>query len=344
MVHTPLDNIDDKAISDDPVLLMCSPDYYEIRPPHPEAGFCNDFVVQGYKEYSANPVVFRKQAQKQWKALCAIFKAAGVEVVEIEPNEKSTGQVFTADPSLSIVSKNENNGTLSAVTILSRFSNEERQTEVEDTANFFEKKTADRPLVQSHYRFEGTGDNVYDSFRDVFWSGYVVNPSRKTASSGRSDLRAHKALSALTGVDVISLAVKRPFFHIDTAMAPLSKGHIVCFEDGMQPEAFKKLKAEAFDRFGLCSDDYLIPVSSDDAKKYGCNLVSFGDLVVMPDCSASLKGAISRAGYEVVTTDMSRFIYCGGAIHCVVNNINQRRIVGGTALAHGYSRKDALHL
>ena len=59
---------------------------------------------------------------------------------------------------------------------------------------------------------EGSGDNLYDCYRDCFWSGYSSKLSPEGTSSGRSSLYAHKRLEEHTGVSIKSLEVIKPFF------------------------------------------------------------------------------------------------------------------------------------
>jgi len=323
--------------SDDPVLLMCPPDFYSIEEPDLQKGAANDFEVEGYKEYSRDPKGFRREACEQHANLQKILQDVGVKTINIDPVDGMPNLVFTADPTLSLVTRGWDLPA-KAMTILSHFSNENRQEEVAVNAQHLEKIAPTRAVVRAYHRTEGTGDNLYDAYRDIFWSGYAPNPSRTTASSGRSDVRAHATLSAITGVEVVSLAVKKPFFHVDTSVAFLSKGHVVCYEDGLQPEAYKSLMSNALDRFNLPQDEYLIRVSKEDAYRYACNLLCFDDVIVMPSCSDELQDKFRQAGYEVLTSDISRFISAGGAMHCLTNNVNQRRIVGGLAKHNGHSR------
>lgn len=329
--------------TNDPILLMSSPDFYAIREPDAYTGSANDFEVFGYREQQKDPKSFREAAIKQWLDLRRVFNALGVKTIDIEPVEDMPDIVFTADPSLSLVIPKMEalNADPRVITMFSRFSNEERQEEVRLNMDLIERQFPDRALVHSHFRTEGTGDNVYDSFRDVFWSGFTENVGRMNAASGRSDIRAHKTLTDLTGVPVNSMAVKKPFFHIDTSMAPLTNGHIICFKDGMQPEAYDTLLREGFDRYGMPRDEYLIEVSAADAEIYACNLRCVGDTIIMPRCSNDLKDRLMSKGYDVITLDMSQFVYAGGAMHCLTNNLNERRIVGGTCVKKGFERLPA---
>lgn len=269
-----------------------------------------------------------------------IFKAAGAQILEIEPRPEMPDLVFTADPSLSLSAlPNGTGGAFTALTLLSRFSNEERQEEVGVSHDFFQKNIPGRKIVNSTHRIEGSGDNIYDPFRDVYWSGYNPrNASREMASFGRSDIQAHGILQALTGVEVNSLAVKKPFYHVDLSVGPLNRGHILHYEGGLLPDGNRRLMSEAFDRFGLSRDEYLIPVSREDAERAACNIRCIGNLVVMPSCSDELQERIRSKGYEVAPTPMYAFFSAGGAVHCTTNEIDQPRIPGGYARRLGFER------
>ena len=319
-----------------PILLMADPEFFSVEKPYEDGHApANDFSIEGYKEYAKNPEAFVAKASEQWLKLKDIFNQLSVKTVVMKSDPKNPVQVFTADPSLTFKTEQ---GQL--MTIFSHFSNENRQTEVDDQAAFFETKKSGHTLINAHFRTEGTGDNVYDTFRDLFWSGYTNTPGREGSTSGRSDQRAHKALSYVTGVEVISLEVKKPFFHIDTSLAPLPSGHIVCYRGGMSAADFEKMQKNAFDRYGLSRNEYLIEVSESDAVKLACNLRCVGDTIVMPECSQELKNKLTEIGYKVITTDLSQLIHTGGAVHCLTNNINETRVPGGYARKLGL--KDAI--
>lgn len=310
-----------------PVILMCPPDHYKIIPPDPQHGHANDFAEDGYRLYLQDPNDFLKNAMRQWDSLRHAFEAAGARVVLVDPDPQAEDAVFTADPTLSLVLGNN----LKPVTILSKFSNEPRQREVQMSLAKILEFSSDRDVTDAPYHSEGTGDNVYDPFRDCFWSGHVNEPGRKNASSGRSDIRSHDLLSKITGVPVISMGVVRPYFHIDTSMAPLPGGEIVVYKDGMTQEAYQNILDKGMKPFGLNPDQYIIPVSKEDALRYACNLRTIGNTVVIPECSPELQKRISDRGYTVVTAPLTYFMATGGAPHCLGNNLNETRIVNGYA-------------
>lgn len=310
--------------------LMAEPDFLAIEKPFDDGHApANEFSIQGYEEYSKDPEAFVAKAKKQWTTLKDTFNAIGAKTIVLKSDPSNPDQAFTADPSVSL---KQADGSL--VTLFSKFSNEQRQAEVAAHEDLLEQENG-RTLADSHFHMEGVGDNVYDPYRDVFWSGFTQTPGREGADTGRTDKRSHDALSALTGVKVISLETQKPFFHIDTALAPLPSGHVLCFKGGMTDAAYEKMQQEAFDKFGLSRKDYLIDVSAEDAAGLACNLRYVDSTVVMAKCSQPLQNKLKSIGYDVITVDVSQFIHAGGAVHCLSNPINEPRVPGGYAKKPG---------
>lgn len=307
----------------DPVLLMCPPEHYRIREPHPSAGHANDQSHEGFRVYQRDPAGFLNRSMKKWEALRTILeRELGATIRTTDPVPGLDDQVFAADASISLVRRDEEGG---AVSLLSRFTYDERQPEAEIHAAHLRAFDPARDIRTADFNIEGCGDNVYDALRDVFWSGCTRSPARARAGEGRSDARAHAQLAEFTGVEVIGLEVRRPFFHLDTTVAVLPHGHVLCGADGLTPAARSTLISRAFEPFGLDPDEYLINVSREDAERYACNVVTRDDVVVLPTVSDELLTALASKGYRPIPTDLTEFIHSGGGPHCLVNQINEPR-------------------
>ncbi len=303
-----------------PVFLMCPPEHYAIAP-HPVSGHANEMAVEGERVYRRDPAGFRRTAMRKWEVFRdTLVRELGAEIVEVAPRAGLKDQVFAADASISLVADDD-----AGVGLLSRFTYEERQAEVAAHAEVLRSYAPGRVLAHAERNIEGCGDNVYDPVRDVYWSGCTEAPTRADAGAGRSDQRAHDQLAAVTGVEVVSLLVRKPFFHIDTAVAILPRGHIMCCPDGLSERAFETLRERAFAPFGLSEEEHLIRVSRADAERYACNVVARDDRVVLPYASDELKGELKRRGYDAVVVDLREFILSGGGPHCLTNQLNERR-------------------
>lgn len=312
------------------VLLVARPTHYEIPPPDADGHHANVFAIEGYRQFVANPKGFVKKAVAQWDSLCldTFSERLGVPL-HVMPGKKGEADlVFTADASISM-----NDGIHGPVTIYSHFQNTQRQKETGLHQAFMQEAMPERyknsTAASSYNKLEGTGDNVYDPYRDIYWCGYIQETAHQHAKNGRSNKESHALLTQMTGIETVSLAVDNGFFHIDTSLGFLSRGHVVAWPGGMTPAAYEQFKHNAFTRFGLDPKEYLIECSREDAEKYACNLRCIGNTAVMSECSSALQDKLRSKGYEVLTHDMSAFIASGGSIHCVTNNLNETRIPGG---------------
>ncbi len=321
------------AHDDTPVYLMCPPEHYAIDA-HQTAGPANDMSIEGARVYASDPAAFRERAMRKWERFRAVLeKELGASIIELRAGDGLSDQVFAADGSISLTRADG-----SSAALLSRFTYEERQAEVAAHAEALRAFDPSRELHEAAFNIEGCGDNVYDPCRDVFWSGCTPAPTRAEAGCGRSDARAHAQLEQLTGAEVVGLEVRRPFFHLDTAVAILPGGHVMCCADGLSGAAFETLRARAFEPFGFTEDEHLIRVTRADAERYACNIVTRGDRVVLPNVSDELLDRLRACGYEPITVDLVEFILSGGGPHCLTNRVNERRVVASASASSGLRR------
>lgn len=299
------------------VFLMCPPDYFELTAPDPDDGFANDMIAKSYERFAQDPEVFRQKATTQWVAFEQLVEQKlGAQIVLLKPETQLQDQCFTADASLSY-----RDATGTDITLISTMTHPLRTKETDLHRHKIKELFPERVLKTNPLPSEGSGDNLYDPYRDLFWSGFVTSPSSHRPAEGRSDKRAHDFLSVETGIDVVSLEVKRPFFHIDTTLAALPQGHLLYYPGGFTQEAFATLIKKGIEDVKLDPDEYLIEVTEEEALLYACNLIYLGNKVVMTTCGDRLPNILTQKGYEVFTTDLSCFIQAGGGPHCLTNNL-----------------------
>lgn len=318
-----------KAYTDKPHFLVGSADYFAPAGPDHNGRFNNVMEKNGYELYQRDPQGFTALRDEQHARFFSVFSKFA-RLNQLPAQKRSPELVYAADGSLSIHDRSSNQ----LITVFSRFTNPYRGGEIAAHIWHYGQEMdgqahPNRSFYQSQWAFEGNGDCFYDPYRDVFWAGFHPRPSARTAQTGRSDLRAHKQLHEKTGVDVVSLRNRKPFYHLDTAMAPLSLGHMmVCF-DGIHKSYRASFMKAAFQDFGLNPKDYLIEVSRADADKFACNLRCIDRHIIMPDCSVELQDTLKSKGYDVMTVSMSAFIAGGGAVHCLTNPTAEARWRGG---------------
>jgi N-dimethylarginine dimethylaminohydrolase len=315
--------------------MMCEPTNYGIASPDPQKGFANKFQEQGWKEYKKDPQGFVNAALDEWHAIKETIETKAnvvlLPTMENTDTKKYYDQVFTADASVTMVTNDR------YITLLSKFTNTERKAEIALHTEFLLSHHNDNGLCAEQYIYyspmniEGTGDNIYDAYRDLIWSGYTDNTNRENAWQGRTNQEAHKYLSYVMDTPVVSVKTQNGFFHVDTSMLILPRGEIVLNPDGVTRQFWQNFEKSAFRNFGLKSEEKAIIVNRADAEKYACNSLYVGDntILVERETSKDFKEQLKSKGYDLVELSAEHFRYSGGAFHCVTNPIEEKKVPGG---------------
>jgi N-dimethylarginine dimethylaminohydrolase len=312
-----------------PLFLMCPPEHFAIS--YNSNKFAESMGLRAWRE---NPLGVRLRAREQWNALRATLEGLGAAVLVMPAALDLPDQIFTADATQSYALRQpsgENGGSMTwrRVVVLSRFVSDFRAGEVAAQRDFIKNRLGESvEFIAVEGTLEGTGDNVYDPFRDVIWSGHGL----------RSLPQTHIRLAEATGIEVVALQVKSPFFHIDTTLAPLPRGHLLCYPGGLQPDALARLKRRGLEDFSLPERDFFIETTDEEALAFACNIVCVGDDIVMPRCGKRLPGLLEQRGYRVHPVDVDATILAGGGPHCLTNNLNLTRIPGGLARTEGLAQ------
>ena len=246
--------------------------------------------------YEINPWMSLKRqanharAVAQWNRLYELLtRQLGVRVKLLPPRSGVPDLVFTA-----------NAGLLNGQTLIrSNFRHPERQREEPVIERYFTRAGYRVVRLSSRYDFEGEGD--------ALWVGRTLLFGFRF----RSDEPAHEELSALlmTRVLPVELADRR-FYHLDTCFCPLSGTTALWFP-------------KAFDRYGRKVIENLVPdlisVSESDAKRFVCNAIAVGKVVVMQaGGSTPLRRKLSHHGFRLYPVDLSEFLKAGGSAKCLV--------------------------
>jgi N-dimethylarginine dimethylaminohydrolase len=315
-----------------PVVIMCPPTYLELKELKEGEKHANAKSEMFYDEYRRDPGGFRVKADRDWSQLVDLYKKWGINVIEMPPSEGLVSQVYTADPAFTLL--DTKNSTLNVVK--SKLTNQSRPGEVEPFASTIQSLSEDGQILdgitikfhQAVHNFEGTGDCYFDAARNMVFAGYTVESD--DPSEGRSSLDAHAEVERLTNIEVVSLEVQRPCFHIDTCLTPLPSGHMLIYKPGMTDDAYNKLVQKAFIERDLNPDEYIIHVSENDGlNNFVTNLLCFGNKVALPQFGDKLADGtqvdyvdpklikrLEEIGYEVTVVNVPQLIKLGGAMHC----------------------------
>lgn len=146
--------------------------------------------------------------------------------------------------------------------------------------------------------FEGEGDVLFCG--DDLFAGYRF----------RSELEAHRLLGELLGMPIRSLELADPwFYHLDTCLLPLRAGQAAYYSEAFSPASQRLLKETIPD---------LIPVISEEARRFACNALRIGDAIVMNTGCGFLASALTEAGYRVFEVETTEFLKAGGGPKCLV--------------------------
>ncbi len=313
-----------------PIFMMCEPNYFDPRSiARPEQ---ENIKLDPENDNHFDAI----KAHEQHRVLRQAYLDMGCSIILNKGECSLIDGVYKADPSISNMTVTTSpKGKITSAhfdTVLSKFSLIRRSPEVIQQLGdikFLQHILAERFQVSASscvmsalVHGEGTGDNVYDPYRDVFWCGNKPKTNGYSVSHGRSDPKFHEILAqTFSAIErTRSLEVDNGHFHIDTSLSPLPKGDVIIYRGGITPNAFENLKNSV-------GEENLILVSKKDAYDYyGCNsVITNGNNIVMPKTTPELHTKITSRGYHAEQIELDQFIMSGGAAHCLVNRVNQMR-------------------
>jgi N-dimethylarginine dimethylaminohydrolase len=275
-------------------LLICPPGHYDVR------YAINPWMTQHVGDTAPDAV-------RQWERLVELIGCVGdVELVQVEPQSQTPDIVFTANAALMV-------GNLA---IVSSFRHAERRREQPVYRAALARAGYATTFLRQTY-FEGAGDALFDRVRPLLYAGY----------GWRTERGATLQLQEIVGCRVVPLLlVDERFYHLDTALCPLSTGHVLAYMDAFSPHAQTMLRR-------AIEPGYLIEVSVDDALRFACNAVEIGDAVVMHDCSRRLRERLHDIGYRVFRTELTEFLKAGGSAKCLTLRLDDGPAAVGLAAA-----------
>jgi N-dimethylarginine dimethylaminohydrolase len=155
---------------------------------------------------------------------------------------------------------------------------------------------------------EGAGDCVWDRARSLFWMGH----------GPRSDCEASGPIRDIFEVDTVPLELADPrFYHLDTALCPLSHGEVMFVPAAFTPEGLACIR----DRVAPAQR---IEVPIADACRLAANAVCVGDTVVTSHCGERLRFELAERGYRVAATPLPSFLRSGGGAFCLTLRLDWR--------------------
>lgn len=267
-------------------ILMCAPDYYDVK-----------YAINPYMPPNINNVN-KNLAMKQWENLYKLISNY-CEVKLIEGQPHLPDMVFTANGGLWV--------TEQQMFIASNFATSQRSPE----SDFFIKwVTENMPRVHikhlpTNVFFEGAGDCLRDN-QGRYWLG----------QGNRTCKEAQQCLKQLN-LNVYPIKLVTPeFYHLDTCFAPLPNGKFLVYPPAISIDSLSFL----LETVGL---ENIIYVDQQSAEAFACNVVPINDILIMnTGVSSSLIEILAQNNFSVVTVELSEFMKAGGSAKCLTLDIS----------------------
>jgi len=275
--------------------LMCRPDYFAVN-----------YTINPWmnpESWAQQSKVLVDASQREWTALHRALAGLGAAIELVPPAPRLPDLVFTANAA----------AVLNRTAVLARFRHPERRGEEEPYERGFRALQA-RGIIDyvetlpGNVILEGAGDCVWDRIRNMYWMGY----------GPRSDRDAAPVIRDMLNVDTVPLELVDPrFYHLDTALCPLTRGEVMFVPAAFTPEGLARI-------YERVAPALRIEVPMEDACQLSANAVCVGDTVVMSHCGDNLRRRLSERGYHVITTPLPSFLRSGGSAFCLTLRLDLR--------------------
>ena len=260
--------------------LMCPPQHFSVL-------------------YEINPWMRREvtvspeAARQQWDDLVATLRAAGAEVVVMDPHPDVPDLVFTA-----------NAGVVNGDQFVpSHFRHPQRRPETDIDIAWFAAHGWRVDRLSPDLDHEGAGDALPftdpTTGRPVLLSGYHF----------RSDATAATELSRLLGCPVRPIELVDPrLYHLDLTFCPLDERRAMVAPLG-------------WDEYGRKVVEALVPeplvLSDEETLSFCANSVVVGRTVIMPQVPPRVGRQLEAWHFDVVECRVGEFLKAGGGGRCL---------------------------
>jgi dimethylargininase len=243
-----------------------------VRPP-------GDSLARALSEQVPHPVVDVALARQQHAQYCAVLRAAGVELVELPPDQNRPDACFVQDTAV----------VLGSLAVIARFGVDSREGEQEAIRRVLR---GHKRLVEIHPPATLEGGDVLSVGSRVF-----VGLSRRTNRAGFAQLRD---LLELEGTTVEALAVHEGV-HLLSGCTYLGRGVLLATDLYADLPAFGSLD--------------VIRVPAVEAR--AANALAVDGCVLLPASYPRTASRIRDHGFEVVPVPVSEFAKVDGGVTCL---------------------------
>lgn len=280
-------------------LVMTDPSHYEVS-----------YVINPWMQpqrWSMTRDSLRRESILRWKQLYNQLIKIGARVHLLDGVKDLPDLVFPANAAI----------VLDRKALLARFAHPQRQRE-EKVFQMYFTQLGEQGVVSQVEQLpagmfqEGAGDCLWDSQRQLFWSGYGQRSLRE--ASGKIADFFHCEVQPLELVDP-------RFYHLDVALAVLEGGEVLYY-----PNAFSRQSQDIIRH--LVKPEWRIEVGKSEAIHFNVNVISALGVIFMTRASSLLRGQLTERGYGVRELNLSPFLLAGGAAACLTLRLDHRSGAG----------------
>lgn len=287
-----------------------SPDIFLASPPdHFRIVYAiNDHMHEGMLEWKKNGPKIYKDIQAFWRAGAQEITKRGAQLIVIPADVNCPDQVFAADSSLTFIKEDGD-----IIALMSRMKYPERKAEVEHARKPLQE--AGFTLIESDCIREGSGDTLFDPNTGMWFLG----KGKRTAPG------AGQQLSVLSERPVVEIpTIDEHFYHLDTFLTFLPKGHVMFYKDVMTPGAYEFLCS-------LYPVNKRLEINREAAMKFSTNIQMIAEdknrspldhtLMISADCPQDVKQQLREWGYQLKPLKIRAARLAGGGIHCCFQRV-----------------------
>ncbi len=266
-------------------VLMTSPEHFGVR-----------YVINPHMAGNVG-TVDSSRAQSQWDAIRSQYESLGVEVCILDGMEDLPDMVFCANQTLPYRLRDGSNGV-----VLSRMHSPHRAPEVPHYGDFFRSHGYVITMLPEEIQdFEGMGDALWHTGRELLWGGYGF----------RSSLDAYELLEDLLRVRIVALQLEDPdFYHLDTCLSIINESTALVFSGAFQTEGMD-LITRLF--------PHVIEAPEVEARRlFACNAHSpDGRHVIIQEGCVETVRRLRAAGLTPIEVQTAEFLKAGGSVFCM---------------------------
>ncbi len=267
----------------------------------------NGHMDEGQKAWRRDPVGIRQGALDLVRACAAEVTSRQNSLIRIPGSKYCPDQMFVADQGLYFI---KDDGQKTA--LMSRMRHPERRPEVPHARRIMLQQGY--KVVESRDYREGSGDTLFDMNHGIWFTG----TGKRTAPG------AGRQLHEVSGRPVIEIpTIDDHFYHLDTFLSFLPKGHVVLYKDAMTSDAHKlicklyppeqRLEIDRNAAMALAANIQIISDYRDGTRK---------DVLLIPEeAPKRVKNQLKKWGYDIVEVSVGAALKAGGGIHCSLQRI-----------------------